>query len=179
MGQHWSNFCWDDVRMSTTSDAPVLISSSDSAEAQTIGEWIHAASLHRAGRLIVVDGRRLRPNVRFERFERPPGRFTFFGPTRRLITGGTLLLTHLETMPFGAQTQLCRFLDRRMVGGQQTLRVIATTDQLIHSRVECGEIRAELFYRLNVIHISLPETTAHRQGGDDSSPGQFSNGKQA
>jgi DNA-binding NtrC family response regulator len=104
--------------------------------------------------LIVVDARRLLPDVRFERFEQARAWFAFARAADR-PAGGTLLLTHLEAMPLGSQTRLCRFLDRRAMSDPPMLRVVATTDGLVHARVRSGQIREELFYRLNVIHIAL------------------------
>ena len=155
MPQNWSTSCWDDVTLSAASDAPVLISSEESVEAKALGAWIHALSPRRAEQLIVLDACRLQPDVRFEPFEHVVRRSASVRAADRLAGGGTLLLTHLEAMPLGTQTMLCRFLDRRTIGDPQTLRVIATTDHLIHARVRSGQIREELFYRLNVIHIAL------------------------
>ena len=144
--------------MSAASDAPVLISSDDGVDARALGAWIHALSPRRTGRLIVLDAHRREPDVRFEDFEPPAS----LRAVNRLA-GGTLMLTNLEAMPLGTQTKLCRFLDRRAIGVPQTLRVVATTDRLVHERVQAGQIREELFYRLNVIHIVLRESMTSTQ----------------
>ena len=154
MRQICASSSWDDVTMSALSDAPVLISSDDSVDARALGEWIHARSPRRTGRLIVRDASQLQPDVEFERLERSEGRFAKLLAADR-STGGTLLLTNLEAMPLGTQTKLCRFLDRRAMSAPPTLRVVATTDRLVHTRVRFGQVREELFYRLNVIHIVL------------------------
>ena len=142
--------------MSAASEAPVLISSDDSIDAKALGAWIHALSPRRTGRLIVLDAHGLEPDVRFEDFEPARDRSESFRAADRL-SGGTLLLTNLEAMPLGTQTKLCRFLDRRATRVPPTLRVVATTDSFVHERVQSGQIREELFYRLNVIHIVLRE----------------------
>jgi len=153
--------------MSAASEAPVLISSDDPVDAKALGAWIHALSPRRTGRLITLDAHGLEPDVRFEDFEPPPDRSATFRASDRL-TRGTLLLTNLEAMPLGTQTKLCRFLDRRAISVLPTLRVVATTDRLVHERVRAGQIREELFYRLNVIHIVLvlreSVVIAQRQG---------------
>ena len=159
MGQNCSSSSWDEVAMSATSDARVLISSDDSLEAEAVGEWIHALSPRRMGRLIVLDARCLQSDVRFERFE---AHDQFAGSRAAdLSTGGTLLLTHLEDMPLGTQTTLCRFLDRGAISESPVLRVMATADHLVHARMRVGQIREELFYRLNVIHIVLGAAHTH------------------
>jgi two-component system response regulator AtoC len=158
MRQICSSSRWNDVTMSAASDAPVLISSDDGVDARALGAWIHALSPRRTGRLIVMDAHGLEPDVRFEDFEPPAS----LRAVNRLA-GGTLMLTNLEAMPLGTQTKLCRFLDRRAIGVPQTLRVVATTDRLVHERVQAGQIREELFYRLNVIHIVLRESMTSTQ----------------
>jgi DNA-binding NtrC family response regulator len=102
----------------------------------------------------VVDAHGIEPDVRFEDFEPTLGQPARLRTTDRL-EGGTLLLTNLEDMPLGTQTKLCRFLDRRATKIPPTLRVVATTDRFVHERVQSRQIREELFYRLNVIHIVL------------------------
>jgi DNA-binding NtrC family response regulator len=151
--------------MSAASEAPVLISSDDSVNAKALGAWIHALSPRRTGRLIMLDAHGLEPDVRFEDVEPARDRSASFRAADRLI-GGTLLLTNLEAMPLGTQTRLCRFLDRRAISVHPTLRVVAITDRLVHERVRSGQIREELFYRLNVIHLVLRErmTIAQHQG---------------
>lgn len=165
MRQICSSSGWDEVTTSAASEAPVLISSDDSVDARALGAWIHALSPRRTGRLIMLDAHALEPDVRFEDFESARERSAIFRAADRL-TEGTLLLTNLEAMPLGTQTRLCRFLDRRATSLHPTLRVVATTDRLVHERVRSGQIREELFYRLNVIHIVLREsmTSAPRQG---------------
>jgi DNA-binding NtrC family response regulator len=112
----------------------------------------------------VLDARQLQPDVQFEHFEHSDGWFAKIGAADR-PAGGTLLLTNLEAMPLGTQTKLCRFLDRRAMSAPPILRVVATTDRLVHARVRFGQVREELFYRLNVIHIVLrgDMTIAERQ----------------
>lgn len=159
MKQNCSSSSWDEVAMSATSNARVLISSDDSLEAEAVGEWIHALSPRRMRRLIVLDARCLQSDVRFERYE---AHDRFAGSRAAdLSTGGTLLLTHLEDMPLGTQTNLCRFLDRGAISESPVLRVVATTDHLVHARMRVGQISEELFYRLNVIHIVLGAAHTH------------------
>lgn len=169
MRQICSGSCWDDVTMSAASDAPVLISSDDRVDAKALGSWIHALSPRRTGRLIVVDAQGLKPDVRFEDFAPEQGQPASLRADDRL-EGGTLLMTNLEAMPLGTQTKLCRFLDRRATSVPLTLRVVATTDRFVHERVRSGQIREELFYRLNVIHIVLRDsmtTAPHLESHDD------------
>ncbi len=84
--------------------------------------------------------------------------------------GGTLFLDEIGDMPMEAQTRLLRVLQSNAfttVGGrtvQVDVRVVAATHQNLSQLIEAGQFREDLYYRLNVIPISLP---ALRERGDD------------
>ncbi len=85
-----------------------------------------------------------------------PGKF-------ELAHGGTLLLDEVGEMPLGLQPKLLRVLQERefdRLGDTRTvhvdLRVIATTNCRLGRMVREGKFRADLYYRLNVIPLSLP-----------------------
>lgn len=76
---------------------------------------------------------------------------------------GTLFLDEIAEMPLGLQANLLRFLDSgefRRVGGNKTLtvdtRVIAATNKDLSALIGMGRFREDLYYRLNVINITLP-----------------------
>jgi two-component system response regulator AtoC len=149
----------EDVELSAVCDSPVLISTNDSDRAREIGLRIHGRSLRRAGPFVVLNSRTLDPDVQFEAIGRAQGSLPDLGAVDSL-RGGTLLLLHLEHMPVETQSRLCRFLERREAWDPARFRVIAATDRGF-ARVQAGEIREDLFYRLNVIHIVVGA------GGDD------------
>jgi len=85
-----------------------------------------------------------------------PGKF-------ETANGGTLLLDEVGEMPLALQPKLLRALQERefdRLGSNQTvhvdIRVIATTNRPLEAAVAEGHFRADLYYRLNVIPISLP-----------------------
>jgi len=91
-----------------------------------------------------------------------PGKF-------ELAHGGTLLLDEVGEMPLGLQPKLLRVLQERefdRLGDTRTvrvdLRVVATTNRALASMVREGKFRADLYYRLNVIPLSLPPLRQRR-----------------
>ncbi|MBU0519091.1 sigma-54 dependent transcriptional regulator [bacterium] len=78
--------------------------------------------------------------------------------------GGTILLDEIGDMPLNLQIKMLRVLQEkviRRVGGESDIpidcRVIAATHRTLRDMVEQGEFREDLFYRLNVIHIEIPQ----------------------
>jgi two-component system response regulator AtoC len=76
---------------------------------------------------------------------------------------GTLLLDEIGDLPLDLQAKLLRVLEEseiRRVGGRESkkvdVRVLAATAKPLEEAVERGEFRADLFYRLNVVHLHLP-----------------------
>ncbi|MFO0974227.1 MAG: sigma-54 dependent transcriptional regulator [Phycisphaerae bacterium] len=80
-----------------------------------------------------------------------------------LADGGTAFLDEIGDMPAALQAKLLRFVEEkvlRRVGGTQDIRIdvriIAATNRNIERAIEQGQFRRDLFYRLNVVGLSLP-----------------------
>jgi len=83
---------------------------------------------------------------------------------------GTLFLDEIGELPFDVQAKLLRLLQERTfsrVGGKETLqfraRVVSATNVGLEERVQRGEFREDLFYRINVIHVDIPPLRQRRE----------------
>src|SRR6202167_3023036 len=86
-----------------------------------------------------------------------------------LAEGGTLLLDEIGEMPVGTQAKLLRVLEdrklRRLGSKVETtvdVRVLAATNKVPEEAVARGELRNDLYYRLNVFNIHMPPLREHK-----------------
>ncbi|GAA3767901.1 sigma-54-dependent transcriptional regulator [Terriglobus aquaticus] len=87
-----------------------------------------------------------------------------------LAEDGTLLLDEIGEMPAATQAKLLRVLEdrklRRLGAREETpvnVRVIAATNKDPQQAVASGELRGDLYYRLNVFHIQMPALRDHAE----------------
>ena len=92
-----------------------------------------------------------------------------YGGIIRGAAGGTLLLDELTDLEPAVQPKLLRFLDRGDVHplGEQKpvpvdVRIIAATNSSLDRRLRDGELRKDLYFRLNILRIDLPPLRARR-----------------
>ena len=87
-----------------------------------------------------------------------------------LAEGGTLLLDEIGEMPVATQAKLLRVLEdrklRRLGSKVETtvdVRVLAATNKVPEEAVARGELRNDLYYRLNVFNIHMPPLREHKE----------------
>jgi two-component system response regulator AtoC len=87
-----------------------------------------------------------------------------------LAEGGTLLLNEIGELSLALQAKLLTFLDTRKfsrVGGEKEVsanaRLIAATNRDLEAEVKAGRFRQDLFYRLNVLPITIPPLRERRE----------------
>ena len=108
-----------------------------------------------------------------ELFGHEKGSFTDAKATKKglmeLADRGTLFLDEVSEMSLGSQAKLLRSLQERVVrrvGGTRDIkvdvRIIAATNRALETHVKEGKFRDDLFYRLNVIPITIPPLRARR-----------------
>jgi DNA-binding NtrC family response regulator len=85
-----------------------------------------------------------------------------------LADGGTLLLDEIGEMPMGTQAKLLRVLEDskvRRLGSKGEIsvdvRVLAATNKIPEDAVSKGQLRGDLYYRLNVVQINMPPLRDH------------------
>ena len=151
-----------------TNDLAVLILGESGTGKEVVARAIHATGLRRAGPFVAINMAAIpRELIEAELFGHEKGAFT--GAHNRSAgrfeqaAGGTLFLDEIGDMPLEAQTRLLRVLQSNeysTVGGSQALkadvRVIAATHRDMRTLVADGRFREDLFYRLNVIPVTLP-----------------------
>lgn len=150
------------------SEATVLIQGESGTGKELIARFVHASSPRSNQPFVAVNCAALPESLlESELFGHEKGAFT--GAQNRKIGkfemahGGTILLDEISEMELGLQAKLLRVLQERevdRVGGKDPIsidvRVLATTNRNLEDSVREGKFRADLYYRLNVIPITLP-----------------------
>src|SRR5262249_3255544 len=84
--------------------------------------------------------------------------------------GGTLFLDEIAELPVLLQTKLLRVIEEKQVwavGATRPqpvdVRIIASTNRDLAGEIDAGRFRADLFYRLNVVHVMLPPLRDRRE----------------
>ncbi len=155
------------------SNVSVLITGESGTGKELVARTLHDLSPRKPRPFVAVNCAAIPETlIESELFGHEKGSFT--GAVERragcfeLATGGTLLLDELGEMPAGTQAKLLRVLEerklRRVVGRTEQevdVRVLAATNRDPAEAIARGELRSDLFYRLNVFHIDLPPLRAH------------------
>jgi two-component system response regulator HydG len=150
------------------SDATVLISGESGTGKELVAGAIHYNSLRKDGPFIKVNCAALTETLlESELFGHEKGAFT--GAIRRKegrifqAHHGTLFLDEISEMSAAMQVKLLRVLQEReitRVGGEEMIkvdvRILAATNKDLLQEIRVGRFRADLFYRLNVVHLELP-----------------------
>ena len=163
------------IEMVAPSTASVLITGESGTGKELVARTIHSLS-NRKGKPFVAINCAAIPEtlIESEVFGHEKGAFT--GALERrtgcfeLAEGGTLLLDEIGEMPIGTQAKLLRVLEdrklRRLGSKSETsvdVRVLAATNKPPDEAVARGQLRNDLYYRLNVFNIHLPPLREHKE----------------
>ncbi len=163
------------IRQVAPTTAPVLISGESGTGKELAARAIHTFSARSTGPFVAVNCAALPESLmESELFGHEKGAFT--GAVERRAgcfeqaQNGTLLLDEIGEMPIGTQAKLLRVIEEskvRRLGGTADIpiavRVLAATNRIPEKAVQNKLLREDLYYRLNVFHISLPPLRDRKQ----------------
>lgn len=162
------------ARISDT-NSTVLITGESGTGKEVVAREIHASSPVNDGPFVAINIGGVPENLlESELFGYEKGAFTGAGSRKtgmfELASGGTLFLDEIGDMPLSLQVKILRVLqDRRItrLGGTDPMpinaRIIAATNKDLEQYVRDGKFREDLFYRLNVVRISIPPLRERRE----------------
>jgi DNA-binding NtrC family response regulator len=152
-------------------EARVLITGANGSGKELVARWLHEKSNRADSPLIEVNCAAIPSElIESELFGHEKGSFTSAVKQRigkfELANGGTLFLDEIGDMSLSAQAKVLRALQEHKisrVGGEKELevnvRVLAATNKDLLKEIEAGNFRMDLYHRLNVINIHVPNLT--------------------
>jgi two-component system response regulator HydG len=156
------------IRQAAQSRATVLLQGKSGTGKELAARAIHFGSPFAAGPMVTVDCGAIAPTViESELFGHVKGAFTGAIQAKeglfRQARGGTLFFDEIGELPLEMQTKLLRSIQEREirpVGSDRTypvdVRIVAATHRDLLAATKEGRFREDLYYRLNVICISIP-----------------------
>jgi two-component system, NtrC family, response regulator AtoC len=159
---------FSEIRQLAAAPGPVLILGESGVGKEMVARAIHAESPRASGPFVALNCAALPEGlVESELFGHAAGAFTGAGRTREGLfesaVGGTILLDELAELPLPVQAKLLRTLQDgslRKVGTNHEravdVRVIAATNGDVERQMEAGELRRDLYYRLETFVLEVP-----------------------
>ncbi|MBV9257404.1 MAG: sigma 54-interacting transcriptional regulator [Ktedonobacteraceae bacterium] len=157
------------ARLAATCNSTVLLHGETGTGKEIFAQSIHNSSARADGPFVAINCAAIpRELITTELFGYEGGSFTGADRQGRLgkfeqAHGGTLFLDEIGDMPLDLQTALLRAIETHTIiriGGQRVIsvdvRIIAATHKDLREEARDGNFRADLFYRLNVLTITIP-----------------------
>src|SRR5262244_53518 len=162
-------------RIAARRDASALITGSTGTGKELVARAIHYNSERRDAPFVPINCSAIPETLlESELFGHQKGAFTGAHETRRGLIeeaqGGTLFLDEINTLSQNLQVKLLRVLQERVVrkvGGRENIpidiRLVSASNQNLEDAVRNGEFRQDLYYRLNVVPIFIPDLKDRRE----------------
>ncbi|MDO8320055.1 sigma-54 dependent transcriptional regulator [Rhodoferax sp.] len=149
------------------SEASVLITGESGVGKERVAQALHQLTGEDKPFIAVNCGALTESLLEAELFGYEKGAFTGAIRTKKGVfeqaSGGTLFLDEVGDMPLGMQIRLLRALQERCivrVGGETPIpvdiRLMCATHQVLQERVQSGDFREDLYYRINVMELRIP-----------------------
>ncbi|TAK52732.1 MAG: response regulator [Betaproteobacteria bacterium] len=163
------------ARRVAMSDASVCIFGASGTGKELLARAIHRASPRAAAPFVAVNCSAIPEGLlESELFGHRKGSFTGATQDRKglfqVADGGTLFLDEVGDMPLVLQVKLLRALEDhaiRPVGSNEPIavdvRILSATHRKLEERIAAGEFREDLYYRLNVVKLTLPALADRRE----------------
>ena len=150
------------------SDATVLLLGESGTGKEICARGLHVKGRNNKGEFVAINCAAIPDNLlESELFGYEKGAFT--GAVKQTkgkieyADGGTLFLDEMGDLPFSLQAKLLRFLQERVIeriGSHKPIsvnvRIVCATHQNLRDKIEKGEFREDLFYRISEIPIEIP-----------------------
>jgi two-component system, NtrC family, nitrogen regulation response regulator NtrX len=158
----------EQVAMAAPTNGRVLIYGDNGTGKELVARTVHALSRRRAGPFVEVNCAAIPEElIESELFGHVKGAFTGAVGDRRgkfeVADGGTIFLDEIADMSLKTQAKVLRVLQEQVVepvggtsGVRVDVRVLAATNKELPAEIRAGRFREDLYFRLNVIPISVP-----------------------
>jgi Nif-specific regulatory protein len=172
---HPMRVLFDRIARVAQTDATVLIRGESGTGKELVARAVHRNSTRAARPFVAINCAALTESLlESELFGHEKGAFTGAHGQKKgrleLADGGTLFLDEIGELPLNLQAKLLRALQERefeRVGGTRPVRVdfrlVAATNRDLDHAVKSGGFRQDLFYRLNVVSLTLPALRDRKQ----------------
>ena len=163
------------IRRVAPTDSTVLIEGESGTGKELVARAIHRNSERGEQVFVAINCAAITESLlESELFGHERGAFTGAVSQKKgkieIAEGGTLFLDEISELAPGLQAKLLRVLQERefeRVGGTRAIplniRLVAATNKTLSRAVEAGEFRKDLFYRLNVVSVTMPPLRERRE----------------
>ncbi|UCN00996.1 sigma-54 dependent transcriptional regulator [Sulfurimonas sp. SWIR-19] len=156
------------AQKASKTDASILLLGESGVGKEVFASYIHKNSPRAKKPFVAINMAAIPENlIESELFGFEKGAFTDATEAKagqfELANGGTLFLDEIGEMPYGVQAKLLRALQEkevRRLGSAKAIkidiRVVSATNANLNEKIEKGEFREDLYYRLNTIPLHIP-----------------------